>query len=40
MAYLWAAFGDPLVFWKAHVVGWHVQLLVFVFAFVTGHFVG
>jgi mannosyltransferase PIG-V len=26
MAYLWAAFGDPLVFWKAHVVGWHVQL--------------
>jgi mannosyltransferase PIG-V len=26
MAYLWVAFGDPLAFWKAHVVGWHVQL--------------
>ena len=26
MAYLWSAFGDPLAFWKAHVVGWHVQL--------------
>jgi len=26
MAYLWFAFGDPLASWKAHVVGWHVQL--------------
>src|SRR5262249_51011313 len=26
MAYLWVVFGDPLAFWKAHVVGWHVQL--------------
>ena len=26
MAYLALAFGDPLAFWKAHVVGWHVQL--------------
>ena len=25
MAYLWAAVGDPLAFWTAHVVGWHVQ---------------
>src|SRR5262245_3965494 len=25
MGYLWVAFGDPLAFWKAHVVGWHVQ---------------
>ena len=24
-AYLWAAFGDPLAFWTAHVVGWHVE---------------
>jgi hypothetical protein len=24
MAYLWVAFGDPLAFWTAHVVGWHV----------------
>jgi Gpi18-like mannosyltransferase len=26
MAYLWVTFGDPLAFWKAHVVGWHVQM--------------
>jgi Gpi18-like mannosyltransferase len=26
MVYLWLAFGDPLAFWKAHVVGWHVQI--------------
>jgi membrane-bound metal-dependent hydrolase YbcI (DUF457 family) len=26
MAYLWIAFGDPLAFWNAHRVGWHVQL--------------
>jgi hypothetical protein len=26
MAYLALAFGDPLAFWKAHVVGWHVQI--------------
>ena len=25
-AYLWAAVGDPLAFWTAHVVGWHVEL--------------
>jgi hypothetical protein len=25
MAYLWVAFGDPLVFWTAHVVGWRVE---------------
>ena len=25
-AYLWVAFGDPLAFWTAHVVGWQVQL--------------
>ncbi len=25
MAYLWVAVGDPLAFWTAHVVGWHVQ---------------
>jgi Gpi18-like mannosyltransferase len=25
MAYLWLAFGDPLAFLRAHVVGWHVQ---------------
>lgn len=24
-AYLWVAFGDPLAFWTAHVVGWHVE---------------
>jgi hypothetical protein len=24
-AYLWFAVGDPLAFWKAHVVGWHVE---------------
>ena len=24
-AYLWAAVGDPLAFWTAHVVGWHVE---------------
>ena len=26
MIYLWLAFGDPLAFWRAHVVGWQVQL--------------
>ena len=26
MTYLALAFGDPLAFWKAHVVGWHVQV--------------
>ena len=25
MVYLWVAVGDPLAFWKAHVVGWDVQ---------------
>jgi hypothetical protein len=25
MAYLWVAVGDPLAFWTAHVVGWHVK---------------
>ncbi len=24
-AYLWAAVGDPLAFWTAHAVGWHVE---------------
>lgn len=25
-AYLWATVGDPWAFWKAHAVGWNVQL--------------
>jgi hypothetical protein len=25
LAYLWLAIGDPLAFWKAHMVGWHVE---------------
>ncbi len=26
IVYLWAAFGSPLAFWHAHVVGWGVEL--------------
>jgi mannosyltransferase PIG-V len=25
MTYLWVAFGNPLAFWQAHVVGWNVR---------------